>query len=105
MIIILCIHLLFFLQDDHKLNRAFIAEIFDDITLLMDPLTEIINKTMKDFTPMLDFIDELKPFLKTSKKYLDEYSETEAAEIKDYEEKLSGVMERIIQLENLKDEL
>lgn len=72
---------------------------------LMDILSETLNTTMGDFPPVLDLMNDLKTFLKATKKYIDKYLETTAGEIKDYEEKLNVVMERLTHLEKHKDEL
>lgn len=72
---------------------------------LMDILSETLNTTMGDFPLVLDLMDDLKTFLKATKKYIDKYLETTAGEIKDYEEKLNVVMERLTHLEKHKDEL
>lgn len=72
---------------------------------LMDILSETLNTTMGDFPPLLDLMNDLKTFMKATKKYIHKYLETTAGEIQDYEEKLNVVMERLTHLEKHKDEL
>lgn len=76
---------------------------FDDITHLTDYVFKIIKTKMKDytmFTLVMDLMDDTETFLEEMKPYIDAYTEKKAAEIKDYEEKLSGMMERITHLED-----
>lgn len=72
---------------------------------LLDIFYEFLNTTNEHYSPLLDLIDDVKTFLKATKKYIDKYLETTAGEIKDYEEKLNVVMERLTRLEKHKDEL
>lgn len=66
---------------------------------MMDTLSEIVKESMKDFPPLLDLLDDLKTFMEASKDHIDKIFDNSAAEISDYEKKLSGVMEQIAHLE------
>lgn len=104
----LFILLYFLLQAENKLDIIYIPEILEAAPKMMDSLLELLKTDLApvlNFPPMLDAIDDIKTFLKELKKFIDKYLETTAAEIKDYEEKLSVVMERLIHLEEHKDEL
>lgn len=72
---------------------------------LLDIFYETLNTTSEHYSPLLDLIDDVKTFLKATKKYIDKHLEMTAGEIKDYEEKLNVVMERLTRLEKHKDEL
>lgn len=74
----------------------------------MDPLSELLkslNFPTLLLTPMLDFMDDIETFLEDSKKYINKFFETIAAEIKDNEVKLSSVMAILTHLEKHKEEL
>lgn len=81
------------------LDRIYIPEIFNDVIRMMDTLSEIVKEPVKDFPPLLDLMDDLKTFMEAGKDYIDKIIDNSAAEISDYEKKLSGVMEQIAHLE------
>lgn len=100
--------LYFFLQAENKIDRTYIPELLDDMPHIMKSLSEVLRKNFApvlNFPPLLEIIDDLKTFLEAFSEYIGKYLETTSAEIKDYEEKLSGVMERITHLEKPKGEL
>lgn len=100
--------LLFVLQAENILDRTYVPAIFDDIGRFMDPLSELLKSVKGStlrLTPVLDLMNDLKTFLEDSKKYINKYLETKAAEIKDNEEKLSSVMAILTHLEKHKEEL
>lgn len=103
--ILLCF--VFFCQAENKLDRIYTALIYDDATRLIDHIFKMRNtvEEVKLLTPLLHFMDDLKKLMDATKKYKGNYLELKAAELKDSEEKLSGIMKWLILLEGHKDEL
>lgn len=97
----------FFCQAENKLDRIYTPLIYDDATRLIDHLFKMRN-TVEEFkllTPLRHFMDDLKKLMDVTKKYKGKYLELKAAELKDNEEKLSGIMKWLVLLEGHKDEL
>lgn len=58
----------------------------------MSEFLKSLNFPTSVLTPMLDLMDDIETFLEASKKYINKYFKTTAADIKDSEQKLSRVM-------------
>lgn len=95
-------------QAENKVDGAYLPLLFDDLTHVIHLLFKMVKTKVKDsilFSPLFGLMDDTEKLLEEVKTFTDKYIEKKEAEIKDYEEKLGGMMKRITHLEVHKDEL
>ncbi|KAF3697621.1 hypothetical protein EXN66_Car013301 [Channa argus] len=83
---------------EHFLDSEFTSKIMDDALSLIDHLTRLTRETMPEFTPLLELMEDLKPFMESTKAYVQKEIERDAAEIHSYEEKMQTLERKITHL-------
>ncbi|KAM9424072.1 uncharacterized protein KZ484_002571 [Pholidichthys leucotaenia] len=84
------------MKAENMLDSVYLPQILSDIEHIMDISTSILDGPMKTvLPPLLEFMEDLKGVIKKLKKFMHKEHEKKAAEIKDHEEKLRKLMERI----------
>ncbi|MEQ2163086.1 hypothetical protein GOODEAATRI_026602, partial [Goodea atripinnis] len=80
---------------DHMVDKIFIPRVFEEISQLMETLTEMIKHVVSEFGPLPELMKDLKSYLKESRNYMIKYLEKEAAQNQEYEDKVKQ-LERVM---------
>ncbi|MED6246080.1 hypothetical protein ATANTOWER_012513 [Ataeniobius toweri] len=87
---------------DNMVDKIFFPRIFEEISQLMETLTEMIKHVVSEFGPLPELMKELKSYLKECRNYMIKYLEKEAAQNQEYEDKvkqLERVMAKLAEVE------
>ncbi|MEQ2197939.1 hypothetical protein XENOCAPTIV_005381, partial [Xenoophorus captivus] len=80
---------------DNMVDKIFIPRMFEEISQLMETLTEMIKHVVSEFGPLPELMKDLKSYLKEIQNYMIKYLEKEAAQNQEYEDKVNQ-LERVM---------
>ncbi|MEQ2169983.1 hypothetical protein GOODEAATRI_030530 [Goodea atripinnis] len=80
---------------DNMVDKIFVPRVFEEISQLMETLTEMIKHVVSEFGPLHELMKDLKSYLKEIRNYMIKYLEKEAAQNQEYEDKVKQ-LERVM---------